>query len=177
MDTIEMLKNRRSCRAFKKEQIKDGELQTVLDCGLAAPAAMNLQEVKIIVVQDPEKLAEISRLNAQIMGSKSDPLYGAPTACLVVAPKNDNGNATMDLNPIKDGSLVIGAMQNAAWALGLGSCWINRLQEMFELPEGKAILHSLGLDGYLGIGICILGYPAKEQAGPRKTKEGRVLKY
>lgn len=55
MDAIEMLKNRRSCRAFKKEQIKDGELQTVLDCGLAAPAAMNLQEVKIIVVQDPEK--------------------------------------------------------------------------------------------------------------------------
>ena len=140
MDAIEMLKNRRSCRAFKKEQIKDGELQTVLDCGLAAPAAMNLQEVKIIVVQDPEKLAEISRLNAQIMGSKNDPLYGAPTACLVVAPKNDNGNTTMDLNPIKDGSLVIGAMQNAAWALGLGSCWINRLQEMFELPEGKAIL-------------------------------------
>ena len=71
----------------------------------------------------------------------------------------------------------LGAMQNAAWALGLGSCWINRLQEMFELPEGKTILHSLGLDGYLGIGICILGYPAKEQAGPRKTKEGRVLKY
>lgn len=29
MDAIEMLKNRRSCRAFKKEQIKDGELQTV----------------------------------------------------------------------------------------------------------------------------------------------------
>ena len=177
MDAIEMLKTRRSCRAYKKEQIKDSELDTVLECGLAAPAAMNIQEVKIVVVQEPDKLAKLSKLNAQVMGTDSDPLHGAPTACLVVAPKSDSGNPSHELNPIKDGSLVIGAMQDAAWALGLGSCWINRLQEMFQLPEGKAILHELGLDGYLGIGICILGYPAKEQAGPREIKDGRVLRY
>lgn len=177
MDAIEMLMTRRSCRAYKKEQINDSELETIIDCGLHAPAAMNLQETKIIVVQEPEKLAKLSKLNAQIMNTDSDPFYGAPTACLVVAAPNSSGNPSHDLNPVKDGSLVIGAMQNAAWALGLGSCWINRLKEMLELPEGKALLQELGLDGYIGVGICILGYPAHEQAEPRKTKEGRVIRY
>lgn len=177
MDAIEMLKTRRSCRAYKKEQIEDSELKTVIECGLCAPAAMNLQETKIIVVQEPDKLAALSKLNAQVQGSNTDPLYGAPTACLVVAKKDDSGNPLHALNPVKDGALVIGAMQNAAWALGLGSCWINRLQEMFELPEGEAILRELGLEDYVGVGICILGYPAHEQPGPRKTKEGRVVRY
>lgn len=175
MDAIEMLKARRSCRAYKNEQIKDSELETIIACGLCAPSAHNEQIVKIIVVQDAEKMAKLSKLNAQIMGTSSDPFYGAPTACLVVAPPSNNGNPSHDLNHVKDGSLVIGAMQNAAWAMGLGSCWINRCKEMLEQPDGVALLHDLGLDDCQGIGICILGYPRHEQAKPRATKEGRVF--
>lgn len=177
MDAIEMLKTRRSCRAYKKEQITDDELETVIDCGLHAPTAMNIQETKIIVVQDPEKIALLSKLNARIQNSDSDPFYGAPTVCMILTP--DGSKAEKDshrLNPIKDGSLVIGAMQNAAFALGLGSCWINRCKEMLELPEGKPILKELGLEGYIGVGCCILGYPAQELK-PKHIKPGRVLRW
>ena len=177
MDAIEMLMTRRSCRSYKKEQIKDSELYTIIDCGLHAPTAMNIQETKIIIVQEPEKIAELSKLNAKIMQTDSDPFYGAPTVCLIVAPPSDSDKPSHDLNPVKDGSLVIGAMQNAAWALGLGSCWINRCKEMLELPKGKEILKELGLSNYEGVGCCILGYPDKPQAGERKTKEGRVIRY
>lgn len=176
MDAIEMLKTRRSCRTYRNEQIKDCELETIIACGLCAPSAHNEQTVKVIVVQDAEKIAKLSRLNAQIMGTSSDPFYGAPTVCLIVAPPSNNGNPSHDLNHVKDGSLVIGAMQNAAWALGLGSCWINRCKEMLELPDGIALLRDLGLDNYQGVGICILGYPSQEQAKPRATKEGRVIR-
>ena len=62
---------------------------------------------------------------------------------------------------------------NAAHAVGLGSCWIHRAKEVFDSPEGKALLKAWGIEGdYEGIGHCILGYPlpgALPEAQPRKA--------
>lgn len=178
MDAIEMLTTRRSCRSYKKEQIKDEELDTIIACGLNAPSGSNKQSTKIIIVQEPEKIAMLSRLNAEVWGRDTDPFYGAPTVCLIVAPKDPgyDGTAKYELNPVKDGSLVIGAMQDGAFALGIGSCWINRCKEMLELPEGQKVLAALGLTDFVGIGCCILGYP-EQTLGKKRIKEGRVLRY
>lgn len=62
-------------------------------------------------------------------------------------------------------------MLNAAESLGLGSIWIHRAKEEFELPFGKELLKNLGIEGdYEGIGFCALGYKNKEtpKATPRK---------
>ena len=72
---------------------------------------------------------------------------------------------------VEDGSLVIGNMLLAAHALGLGACWIHRAREEFESPEGKTLLAKWGITGdYIGVGHCILGYPASapQAAAPRK---------
>lgn len=67
-------------------------------------------------------------------------------------------------------------MMLAAHSLGLGSCWINRARQEFELPEWKEWLKEIGVEGeYEGIGHCAIGYidgPAPE-ARPRKA--GRVF--
>jgi len=169
MDAVKVLLERRSCRSFKKEQITDAELKTILDIGLNAPSGMNLQSTKIIVVQDPEKIAKLSKMNAAVMGRDTDPFYGAPTVTIVVAPENERNN-------MRDGSLVIGAMQSGAYALGIGSCWINRAEEMLKTEEGQALLKELGLEGYMGIGCCILGY-VETALPPKEIKEGRIVKY
>ena len=120
-ETLHTLETRRSCRAYKPEQITKEELEAVLRAGTFAPSAMNRQSAKIVVVQD--------------------------------------------------GSLVMGNLMNAAAAIGLGSCWINRAKEEFETEEGKALLKKWGIEGdYIGVGHCILGYPAKDPrpAAPRK---------
>lgn len=180
MDAIEALKTRRSCRSYKPQPIKDEELQTIIDCGLNAPNGMNTQLAKIIVVQDIDKIKKLSAMNAKIMGKENvDPFYGAPVCCMIVVPEDPgygNGAESFKLNPVKDGSLIIGAMQTAAWALGIGSCWINRCKEMLELPEGKEIMQQLGLENYVGVGCCILGYPDNNPS-QKKIKEGRVIKY
>lgn len=168
MEAIELLKTRRSCRSYKKEQIKDEELQTILDCGLNAPSAMNKQDSKIIVVQDEKLVKALSKLNAKVWGKEADPFYGAPTVCLVLVPK-DNRNGD------KDGALVIGAMQSGAYALNIGSCWINRCKEMLELDEGKEYLKAWHLEDYVGVGCCILGYP-ENQLPEKEIKEGRIVK-
>ena len=152
---------RRSCRAYKPEQITAEELEAVTTAGTWAATAMGRQSPVMVAVQDKETLAELSRLNAA----------GAPTAVLVLGEKNNP-------NGVQDASLVMGNLMLAASGIGLGSCWINRAKETFETPEGKALLAKWGLDPekYIGVGYCILGYPAPNGTrtpGPRKA--GYVL--
>lgn len=67
-------------------------------------------------------------------------------------------------------------LMNAAAALGIGSCWINRAMETFELPEGKALLAEWGLgENWKGVGNCILGYTDQAVLGDKARKEDRVL--
>ena len=165
-ETLETLKTRRSCRAYKPDQITEAELAAVLEAGTYAPTAMGLQSPKIVVIQDAATRAELSRMNAAVMGREgADPMYGAPTYLLVLA---DAHRPTAQ----QDGSLVMGNLMNAAASLGLGSCWINRAREIFATDEGKALLRRWGIEGeWEGVGFCILGYPAAEPkpAAPRKA--------
>jgi nitroreductase len=64
----------------------------------------------------------------------------------------------------------MGNLMNAAHALGIGSCWINRAREVFAGKEGRELLRKWGIsDDCEGVGHCILGYPAEEpEARPRK---------
>ena len=75
-ETLQTLENRRSCRAYKPEQITKEELEAVLRAGTFAPSGKNLQSAKIVVVQDAAARARLSRMNAAIMGSTGDPMYG-----------------------------------------------------------------------------------------------------
>lgn len=137
----------------------------------------NRQDSKIIVVQDEEKEKKLSKLNASVTNVKTDPFYGARSVCIIVGPK-DSGyeEEAFQLNPVKNAALVIGAMQSAAFAINVGSCWINCCKEMLDLPEGQKILEEMGLKEYQGVGCCILGYPNKTP-GTKKIKEDRVLYY
>lgn len=161
--TLDDLKNRRSIRHYRPEQISREELDEVLAAGICAPTGMNRQSPIIIAVQDSETVKLLSKLNAAVMGASSDPFYGAPTVLVVLADANSK-------HAVQDGSLVMGNLMNAAKAIGLGSCWIHRAKEVFDTDEGKALLKKWGVEGdYVGIGNCILGYPDEEpEMKPRK---------
>ena len=171
---ITALAKRRSVRAYKPEQITDDELKTVLEAGTWAPTGMGRQDPWIVAVQNPELLKKISKMNAAFLGVDTDPFYGAPTYVLVFG-----SDPALWANSVPDGSLVLGNMMNAAHAIGLGSCWINREREMFATEEGKALMKEFGLpDGLIGIGALALGYPAAppRDPKPRKEKYYRVVK-
>ena len=170
-ETLDTIRSRRSCRSYLPTQITEEELSAVLEAGTYAASAMGRQSARILVVQDPADRALLTRMNAAVMGTDSDPMYGAPTILVVLADANAR-------NAVQDGSLVMGNLMLAASGIGLGSCWINRAKETFETPEGKALLAKWGLDPekYIGVGYCILGYPAPNGTrtpGPRKA--GYVL--
>ena len=63
---LEALKNRRSIRKFKTEQIKDEELNAVLEAGTYAPTGMGTQSPLMVVVQDKGMIARLSKMNARL---------------------------------------------------------------------------------------------------------------
>lgn len=173
-ETVTDIQNRRSVKGFRSEQITDEELLQVLKAGMNAPSGGNKQSAVFLVVQNKEWIRKLSKLNAEIAGAPEgfDPFYGSPTIILVLADKRGG-------NLIEDGSLAIGNMLNAAYALGLGSRWINRIRETFETDLGRELLKEAGYQGeYIGVGSCILGYPSNGFPDPPKRKEDyyKILK-
>ena len=165
----EKLLTRRSVRKYADRQITDAELDKVLEAGLYAPTAKNNQKPIMVAVRDKETRDLLSKANAAIMGVETDPFYGAPCVIVVLA---DPAFPTW----IDDGSLVMGNLLNAAHAIGLGSCWINRAREYYDTAEGKELLKKWGVpETYRGVGNCILGY-AEEEPAPKDRLDGRIIK-
>ena len=167
--TLQTLQERRSVRRYRPEQIRPEELDAILAAGTWAPSAMGRQPSVMVVVQDKETIAYLSKLNAEIQGNPgTDPFYGAPTVVIVLSE---------GANFLQDGSLVMGNLMNAAWSLGVASCWINRALELFDRPEGKALLRKWGLPETLrGVGNCILGYAQGEIPTPKPRKDGYIIR-
>jgi len=166
-EAIRNMTERRSVRKFQQKQIPEEDLQQILEAARFAPTGMDRQQVLYIVVQDAETLALLNKMNGEIMGNAdAHPYYGAPTIVLVLVKADV-------FTKVEDGSLAMGNLMNAAYSLGIGSCWIHRAKEMFESTQGKELLKKWGVEGaYTGIGSCALGYsdgPLKE-ASPRKEQ-------
>ena len=108
---LSLIKTRRSVRAYKAEPVPPEALDAVLEAGTYAPTGGGRQSPTIIAITDPKYRQEIAKLNAEVMGSSTDPYYGAPAVVLVLA---DGGASTF----VEDGSCVLENMMLAAHALG-----------------------------------------------------------
>ena len=168
-ETLKVLETRRSCRNFDPDKmISEEDLHAIIKAGTYAPTGMGKQSPIIIAVTNKEMRDKISKENAKIMGTDSDPFYGAPVILIVLANKESRTYQY-------DGSLVMGNLLNAAESLGLGGIWIHRAKEEFESDFGKKILADLGIEGdYEGIGHCALGYAAEPAKAPAPRKDNYV---
>ena len=168
-ETISTLVGRVSTKKYLDKQVPDDLLDIILTAGLNAPSGLHNQKIYAVAVRNKETRDLLSRLNASVMGAENDPFYGAP--CVVVVLSDPECNTW-----VENGSLMIGNMLNAATALGVGSCWIHRAKEVFDMPDGKALLKKWGLSESLrGVGNCILGYPNGAPV-PKERATDRIIK-
>ena len=166
---IEAMKTRRSIRKFKPDMLLKETLDKIIEAGIYAASGRNGQSPVIVAVTNKETRDKLAKVNASVMGADTDPFYGAPAVLIVLA---DKARPTY----VYDGSLVMGNIMLAAHSLGVGSCWIHRAKETFELPEWKEWLRSIGLEGdYEGIGNVALGYVEGEYPDIIPRKDGRVF--
>lgn len=169
-DLLNTIKSRRSIRKFKSDVIPEDILNRIIEAGTYAATGMNKQSPIIVAVTNKEIRDKLSQANCKIGGWKEgfDPFYGAPVVLIVLADRNLT-------NCVYDGSLVMGNLMLAAHELGIGSCWIHRAKEEFEMPEWKQWLKDIGVEGeYIGIGHCVLGYIDGDYPNEPKRKENWV---
>ena len=165
-EVIRAMLERRSIRKFKPEVPKKEDLEQIIEAGLYAANGMGRQAAIVVAVTNREIIEKLSKVNAEIWGKEGiDPFYGAPAILIVLAEKDWR-------NAAYDGSLVMGNLMLAAHSLGLGSIWINRAKQEFEMEEWKAWLKSIGVEGeWEGIGHCAVGFIDGDapKAAPRKA--------
>lgn len=168
-ETLKIIKQRRSIRSFKDKQIKDEELQAVLEAGLFAPNAGD-QAWHFTVIQN-KKLLERLNLAAKEAAKQMDLggfrelgndknfncIYGAPTLVIV----SGDEKAPMPL----DGDCAA-AMENlliAAESMGLGTCWIYFVLLAFNSQQGSELRKELKIpEGYKPYYTAALGYKKAE---------------
>ncbi len=164
MEALENILTRVSVKKYKSEPVPKELIDKIVEAGTHAASGLNKQSPIILAVTNQEIIKKLSFLNAgKDPFKRADPFYGAPAVLVVLADKNVP-------TYLYDGSLVMGNLMLAANALGLGSCWIHRAKETFQMEEGKEILRELGIEGdYEGIGNCVIGYAdVTPEKKPRK---------
>ena len=164
-ETLKTIKQRRSIRSFKGEQIKDEELQAVIEAGMYAPNAGN-QAWHFTVVQNNELL---NRLNlaakeaAKQMGMEHlralgndegfNCLYNAPTLIIV------SGNGQIPIPLDADCAAATQNLLLAAESIGLGSCWIFFVLLAFSSLHGTELRKELKIpEGYKPYYSAVFGY-------------------
>ncbi|MGB9683590.1 MAG: nitroreductase family protein [Candidatus Bathyarchaeales archaeon] len=181
-ETIEVIKRRRSIRRFKPEQIRDSDLQEILECALLAPNARNQQKWHFTVIQNEEvlnKMASIMKENMLNSGSfarsaknsipEFNPFGNAPTVVLITADKTTRF-AEIDCALAAENILI------AAESLGLGSYIMTSTEFLFTTEKGKELKKELGVpEGYEHVCVIALGY--KDENPPAKPRRKDVINY
>lgn len=165
------MKERRSIRKFKPDMPQKEDLEKIIEAGRYAASGKGQQATLTLAVTNRELRDQIAADNCKIGGWQEgfDPFYGAPAILIVLAEKSWPTH-------VYDGSLVMGNMMLAAHSLGLGSIWIHRAKEEFELEKYKQLLTSLGVSGeWEGIGHCAVGYFDGESPKAAPRKDGKVF--
>ncbi|MDR1169342.1 MAG: nitroreductase [Prevotellaceae bacterium] len=157
---IDVIMNRRSIRSYKPEQIKDNELNTILECGVNAPSALNLQSWEIRVIQNPEILKKIE-------GS----FHNAPTL-IVIASAADNFFSPVDCGLLGQNILL------AAESMDIGTCVLGNFTAFLNSPEGADVFKSLELsEGYKPLYSIAVGYKnERPEAKPRDKGKIKIIK-
>lgn len=188
---LQIIKTRRSVRKYRNSQIKDSELDAIIQAGRYAPSGGNNQKCHLLVVQNKEVLDKLKALACQefsemelaedtykslagaIKASKKgnyDFTYGAPTI-IIVANEKKYGNA------MADSACLLENMMIAAHALSLGTCWLNQLHWLTENSSMRTYLEALGMtDKEFIYGALAIGYADIPQQPPL-ARHGNHVSY
>jgi len=164
MKANEAIFSRRSIRKYTKQQVPDELVKLLLEAGIYAPSARNLQPWHFVVVQKRTTLDELSEVHPY-----GKMLKDATLAILLCGDKTiDN----MDSYLIQNCSAATQNILLAAHSNGLGAVWLGvhpREERMsgiikyFNLPEH-----------ILPISLISIGYPNETIEKPQRFNSDKV---
>lgn len=168
MDIDEAIYGRRSVREYSAQSVDEQAIRHLIDAAVHAPNAVNQQPWAFTVVRDQNLLDRISqRAKAHMLRTLgdgpsaahfrprlSDPnfqiFYHAPVLILISATAEGPWI-------VEDCALAAENLMLAAYAAGLGTCWIGFAQGFLNSPEGKSVLDIPS--AHVPIAPIIVGHP------------------
>lgn len=164
-ETLKVIRERRTTRKFKTEQIKEEELQAIIEAGIYAPSAHNQQSWNFTVIQNAELIEEMNTQAKEAAKNFPDEMikkmanndkfhifYGAPT--VVVVSGQDNA-----MMPQVDCAAASENMLIAAEALDIGACWNGFVGFLFSGEKGAEYKKKLNIpEGFTPYYAVVFGY-------------------
>lgn len=180
-ETLKVIKTRRSTRKFKEEQIKDTELQPIIEAGLYAPSGHNQQSWNFTVIQNKEIIDELNVQAKEVAKSFPDEMiqkmanndkfhifYGAPTV-IVISGKDDA------MTPQADCGAATQNMLLAAESLDIGGCWNGFVGFLFNSKKGIEYKEKLDIsEGFTPYYAVALGYKDVKLSNAPERRENTV---
>ncbi len=152
MDVFEAIKGRRSVRKYRKQEIDKKTLEEIVDAGRWAVTARNICPWKFVVITDRKRLEGL----AAIVSGNGPFIKDAAAAIAVIVQDTKYY--------IEDGSAACQNILLAAYAKGVGTCWVagdkkDYCPQVMEYVKAPA--------GYKLMAIISCGYPDEK---PMKQK-------
>lgn len=170
MEVLEAINARISVRNFKDQPVPKEDVLRLVQAGLRAPTAGNIQPWFFYVVMDNKlknSLAEAA-LGQNFIAS-------APVVIVTCAEPEASAKIYGDrgryLYCIQDTAAAVENIMLAAVSLGLGSCWIGAFDEgkvagLLSMPRGRR-----------PVAVIPVGYPEKEKAGTARKPLHKVMEF
>ena len=179
--TIKTIKERRSIRKFKPEQLEDQVLSEIIEAGLYAPSGHNMQTWHFTVIQRKEIIHEMNIASKESAknfpdeiiqkmanNDKLDIFYGAPTV-VIVSGKKDGMTTQADCGAATQNMLL------AAESLGIGSCWNGFIGFLFAGEKGQEYISKLNIpEGYVPLHAVSLGHKDSNPVNAPARKDNTV---
>ena len=161
MSLLDIAKKRYSVRKYEDKPVEKEKLEKIFACAHVAPTAANLQPVKLLVVQDKERLKSIA---------KAGNIYNAPLAIIVCADHSKAWTRPFDNKQTTDidAAILTDHMMLQATELGLGTVWVcyfqpDVLKQEFNLPANLE-----------PVNILVVGYSDEEDADTNRFDSQRI---
>lgn len=169
---VETIMTRRSIRQYKPEAVEREKMQTIVECGINAPNAMNRQPWEVRVVDNPDYINGVTELykkaNPQAAADSTfrNMFRNAPTVVFI-------GHDTKSESSPFDCGLLAENMMLSAWSMGIGSCCLGSPARFMMTPEAAEYLKKLNFSEGYELLYCIgFGYPDETPAAkPRETSK------
>lgn len=180
-EVIQNILDRRSVRVYSDEQIKQEDLNLILESGLFAPSGCNMQPWHFTVIQNKELLDKLNietkkelltcgneRFEDYAKNEAFNIFYNAPSIIIISGEKSA-------LVPQIDCAAATENMMLAAESLGIGSCWIGLITYLFKKEQGEKFIKQLEIpDGYEPYYAMTLGYKKYPNPKPQPRRENTV---
>ena len=145
---VETIMTRRSVRQYKPQAVEREKMQTIVECGINAPNAMNKQPWEVRVVDNADYINGVTELYKKANPKAAeDPAFknmfrNAPTVVFI-------GHDTKSESSPFDCGLLAENMMISAWSMGIGSCCLGSPARFMKTPEAAEYLQKLGFsEGY-----------------------------